>query len=132
MPSNQRYCCVCKNFSGKIVDGIRVSMHRFLAEVKVRKIWIQRCKNTRQNFVFANSDQTRLCSFHYVDKNGPTKENPLPVAFPKAGGSEKIHVLSVSSLHSQLFIRYLVRMAQTTSKDIIYMFMYNGPNKIVL
>ena len=62
-------------------------MHRFPV-----KVWIQRCKNTRPNFVFANSDQARLCSFHFVDKKGPTKKNTLPVAFPKAGGSEKIYV----------------------------------------
>ncbi|KAJ8309726.1 hypothetical protein KUTeg_011591 [Tegillarca granosa] len=38
---------------------------------------------------FVNSDQTRLCSQHFVGKEGPTKTNPLPSIFPKPDGNDK-------------------------------------------
>ncbi|KAJ8309879.1 hypothetical protein KUTeg_011744, partial [Tegillarca granosa] len=93
-PGHQRYCCVCKNFSGKIIDGVRISMHRFPADKGKRRIWISRCKNARSNFKFVNSDQTRLCSQHFVGKEGPTKTNPLPSIFPKPDGNDKLYKLS--------------------------------------
>ncbi|KAL5021253.1 hypothetical protein ScPMuIL_000408 [Solemya velum] len=95
MPSHQRYCCICKNYSGKIVDGKKISMHRFPADVRARKVWIQQCKNARPNFLFVNYDKTRLCSRHFVGKSGPQKENPLPCIFPRPDGEEKIYKLSV-------------------------------------
>ncbi|KAL5020229.1 hypothetical protein ScPMuIL_003121 [Solemya velum] len=93
MPSHQRYCCICKNYSGKIVDGKKISMHRFPADVRARKVWMQRCKDARPNFLFVNYDQTRLCSCHFVGKSGPQK-NPLPCIFPGPDGEEKIYKLS--------------------------------------
>ncbi|KAL5010804.1 hypothetical protein ScPMuIL_013109 [Solemya velum] len=67
----------------------------FPADVRARKVWIQRCKNARPNFLFVNYDQTRLCSRHFVGKSGPQKENPLPCIFPRPDGEEKIYKLSV-------------------------------------
>ena len=96
MPSHQRYCCVCKNHGQKIVDGRKVSMHRFPANKQARKLWIQRCKNARPNFVFINSDQTRLCSDHFIGKIGPTKDHKLPSIFPQQKGGEKLYKISVS------------------------------------
>ncbi|KAJ8303740.1 hypothetical protein KUTeg_018663, partial [Tegillarca granosa] len=96
IPSRQRYCCICNNYKGKIVDGRVVRMLRFPVDETKRKVWIQRCKNARLNFMFKNFDQTRLCSEHFSGKSGPTKLCSLPTLFPKPDGSEKIYKLSVS------------------------------------
>ena len=97
MPSGQRYCCVCKNHGQKYIGDKKVSMHRFPANKRVRRVWIQRCRNARPNFVFKNYDQTRLCSVHFNDGNGPKPNHNLPTIFPTKSGEQKIYQISVSN-----------------------------------
>ena len=97
MPSGQRYCCVCKNHGQKYIGDKKVSMHRFPANKRVRRVWIQRCRNARPNFVFKNYDQTRLCSVHFNDGNGPKPNHNLPTIFPTKSGEQKIYQISVST-----------------------------------
>jgi len=80
------------------VDGRKISMHRFPADKRLRKVWMIRCKNARPNFEFINSDQTRLCGLHFEGRSGPTKKTPLPCYFPKADGGEKVYKLTVRRL----------------------------------
>ena len=97
MPSGQRYCCVCKNHGQKYIGDKKVSMHRFPANKRVRRVWIQRCRNARPNFVFKNYVQTRLCSVHFNDGNGPKPNHNLPTIFPTKSGEQKIYQISVSN-----------------------------------
>ena len=96
MPSSQRYCCVCKNHGQKYVCEKKVSMHRFPANKRVRRVWITLCKNARPNFVFKNYDQTRLCSVHFNGGNGPKPNHNLPAIFQTKSGEQKIYQISVS------------------------------------
>ncbi|XP_069113086.1 uncharacterized protein [Argopecten irradians] len=77
------YCCVtgCSNYSGKVVNGKKVSLHRFPADSKVSRVWEQRVKCFRKNFVLKNT--TRLCSEHFEGTDGPSAECPIPSIFPQ-------------------------------------------------
>ena len=57
------YCCVplCHSYSGKVVNGKAVKLHRLPKETKARRIWIAR--TVRQNF-YAKSG-TLVCSLHF-------------------------------------------------------------------
>ena len=78
-----KYCCVCKNYGGKIVDGEKVSLHRFPANEKENLVWRKRVQ-----FVmvpgFKITKFSRLCSHHFVGKKGPQKPRiTLPTLFAK-------------------------------------------------
>ena len=53
VPRGVIYCCVplCHSYSGKVVDGKAVKLHRLPKETKARRIWIARLRNVRQNFL---------------------------------------------------------------------------------
>ncbi|XP_046556080.1 uncharacterized protein LOC124265345 [Haliotis rubra] len=83
MPSKQRYCCICSNHCKKFANGRKITMHRFPADIRLRRVWIQRCKLVRSNFKYTRNDSTRLCSEHFYGGEGPSKLHPLPTVFPK-------------------------------------------------
>ena len=61
------YCCVCHMHRGKIVDGRKVSLHRFPADKKVAKVWMTRVKLAMVT-AFVLTANSRLCSEHFVGK----------------------------------------------------------------
>ena len=65
VPRGVIYCCVplCHSYSGKVINGKKVKLHRIPTDSKARRIWIARLRNVRQNF-FAKSG-TRVCSLHF-------------------------------------------------------------------
>ena len=71
VPRGVIYCCVllCHSYSGKVVDGKAVKLHRLPKETKARRIWIARLRNVRQNF--SAKSGTRVCSLHFKDEEGP-------------------------------------------------------------
>ncbi|XP_033745805.1 uncharacterized protein LOC117331295 [Pecten maximus] len=77
------YCCVtgCSNYSGKLIDNRKVSLHRFPVDSKISRAWEQRVKCFRKNFTLKNT--TRLCSEHFVGIGGPSAEYPIPSVFPQ-------------------------------------------------
>ncbi|XP_033753600.1 uncharacterized protein LOC117336915 [Pecten maximus] len=82
MPTNQRYCCICSNHSSKWDGDRKIKLHRFPSDLKLRKIWIQRCRLVRKDFNFKSYDSTRICSDHFVGKSGPTHKHTVPSLFP--------------------------------------------------
>ncbi|XP_041377798.1 uncharacterized protein LOC121390126 [Gigantopelta aegis] len=72
---NRHYCCVCKNYRGKLVDCKNITLHRFPSNVVVRAAWLKRIKVISQNFKLNERDD-RLCSAHfkgdYVKGNVPS------------------------------------------------------------
>ena len=62
-----KYCCVCKNYGGKIVDGEKVSLHRFPANEKENLVWRKRVQ-----FVmvpgFKITKFSRLCSHRCAER----------------------------------------------------------------
>ena len=82
VPRGVIYCCVllCHSYSGKVVNGKTVKLHRIPTDSKARRIWIARLRNVRQN-VFAKSG-TRVCSLHFKGKEGPKPWCQFPTLFP--------------------------------------------------
>ena len=75
------YCALCSNHSKKVINGQKISFHRFPNKEDVRRVWIQRCKLRRQGFKFGSWSTTRLCGTHFVGGRGPTPDDPYPVFF---------------------------------------------------
>ena len=99
--SNPRYCAVCRKYGGMLIDGKKLSMHRFPSsqkDTKVKKIWIKRCSLARMDFKFHSYTSTRICGEHFVGGNGPTKQHNLPSIF-----HSKTYQITVSAF---LFIHY--------------------------
>ncbi|XP_074628852.1 uncharacterized protein LOC141886548 [Acropora palmata] len=80
VPRGVIYCCVLYCYSGKVVNGKVVKLHRLPKEAKARRIWIARLRNVRQNF-FAKSG-TRVCSLHFKGEEGPKPWCQFPSLFP--------------------------------------------------
>ena len=57
------------SYSGKVVNGKVVKLHRLPKEDKARRIWIARLRNVRQNFLAKSG--TRVCSLHFKCEEGP-------------------------------------------------------------
>lgn len=68
--SHQWYCSVWKNFVEKLVDK-KVLMPRFPVDLRVRKFWIQLCKDSQPNFVSGKSDTITMSGEHFVVQFGP-------------------------------------------------------------
>ena len=69
-----QYCSECYNFCGKIVNGHKISLHRFPANPCISKVWTQRVKGIIKS-PFTPHQNSRLCSaqFEGQDKvNVPT------------------------------------------------------------
>jgi hypothetical protein len=82
-PDGVQYCCVCQNWRGKIVDGKKVSLHRFPADENVLKVWIKRVKLSMVSDFVLNK-YSRLCSHHFLGQAGPKKPDiTIPSLFPK-------------------------------------------------
>jgi hypothetical protein len=64
-------CCACKNSGGMIIDGRRISLHRFPADETVSQVWKSRIKLVMKRFVYTS--HSRLCSAHFVGGGGPKK-----------------------------------------------------------
>jgi len=75
----RHYCGVCSNYRGKVVDDNVITLHRFPTNSSVRKVWIARVKLVMKKFDY--KDHVRLCSAHFVDGKGPTKEHNIPSVF---------------------------------------------------
>ena len=80
-PKSKKYCAMCSNYRDKNVDGYVISLHRFPANDKIRKVWLQRCKLVMRTFKF--SDNSKLCSKHFVGRNGPSIIHTIPSIFGK-------------------------------------------------
>ncbi|XP_014782226.1 uncharacterized protein LOC106877737 [Octopus bimaculoides] len=76
----RKYCSICRHYRGKNVDGKVISLHRYPANVAIRRIWLQRSRLARKDFVYTANSQ--MCSQHFVNFNGPSKDHPLPSIFP--------------------------------------------------
>ena len=74
----RHYCCVCSNFSGKVIDGRSIRIHRFPSDQTVKRAWLRRLKLCYGQYVHSGND--RLCSEHFRDgeKRG---ENTVPCVF---------------------------------------------------
>ena len=82
VPRGTHYCCVCRCYRGKIVSGRKVSLHKFHANDKLRRVWIQRVKTVMKTG-FKVSPNGRLCSEHFQGKAGPKPPFiTLPSLFP--------------------------------------------------
>ncbi|XP_053382032.1 uncharacterized protein LOC123553248 [Mercenaria mercenaria] len=91
----RHYCCVCSNFRGKVVDGRTIVLHRFPADINLRRTWIKRVKTVMKKFTFNNN--ARLCSAHFVDGQMSEKHNvPSVFEFPT---KRKLFALSSVSSH---------------------------------
>ncbi|KAL3862565.1 hypothetical protein ACJMK2_008524 [Sinanodonta woodiana] len=80
LPKTRKYCCICSNFRGKEVDEKTISLHRFPARCKLRRVWLQRSRLVRKDFAYTANSQ--MCSDHFVNRSGPSKEHPVPSVFP--------------------------------------------------
>ena len=76
------YHCVplCHSYSGKVVNGKAVKLHRLSKKTKARRIWIARLRNVRQNF--SAKSGTRVCSLHFKGEEGPKAWCQFPSLFP--------------------------------------------------
>ncbi|KAL3864688.1 hypothetical protein ACJMK2_006349 [Sinanodonta woodiana] len=80
LTKTRKYCCICSNFRGKEVDEKTISLHRFPARCKLRRVWLQRSRLVRKDFAYTANSQ--MCSDHFVNISGPSKEHPVPSIFP--------------------------------------------------
>ncbi len=83
VPRGVIYCCVpfCQSYSGKVVEGKKVTLHRIPCNEKYKPAsWIQQLRNARGDFKVKAG--TRVCSLHFVGKNGPKPWCPVPTLFP--------------------------------------------------
>ena len=71
VPRRAIYCCVPlrHSYSGKVVNGKAVKLHRLPKETKARRIWISRLRNVRQSF--SAKSGTRAYSLHFKGEEGP-------------------------------------------------------------
>ena len=90
VPWGAIYCCVplCHSYSGKIVNGKAVKLHRLPKETKARRIWISRLRNVRQNF--SAKSGTRVCSLHFKGEEGPKPWCQFPSLFPSKPVQESL------------------------------------------
>ena len=90
VPRGAIYCCVplCHSYSGKVVNGKAVKLHRLPKETKARRIWISRLRNVRQNF--SAKSGTRVCSLHFKGEEGPKPWCQFPSLFPSKPVQESL------------------------------------------
>uniref|UniRef100_A0A0L8FQ40 THAP-type domain-containing protein n=1 Tax=Octopus bimaculoides TaxID=37653 RepID=A0A0L8FQ40_OCTBM len=81
----RRRLTYCTDQFGKVI-----SLHRYPANVAIRRIWLQRSRLVRKDFVYTANSQ--MCSQHFVNFNGPSKDHPLPSVFPN-----KVFKISVTA-----------------------------------
>uniref|UniRef100_A0A0L8HAV8 THAP-type domain-containing protein n=1 Tax=Octopus bimaculoides TaxID=37653 RepID=A0A0L8HAV8_OCTBM len=86
----RKYCCICSHYRGKNVDGKVISLYKYPANAAICRIWLQRSRLVRKDFVYTANSQ--MCSQHSVNFNGPSKDHPLPSVFPN-----KVFKISVSA-----------------------------------
>ncbi|XP_069129552.1 uncharacterized protein [Argopecten irradians] len=79
-PKGKKYCCICSNYRGKIVEEKSVTLHRFPTNDRVRRVWIQRCRLIRSDY--KESKYNLLCSVHFVGSCGPSVAHTIPSIFP--------------------------------------------------
>ncbi|XP_069109394.1 uncharacterized protein [Argopecten irradians] len=79
-PKGKKYCCICSNYRGKIVEKKSVTLHRFPTNDRVRRVWIQRCRLIRSDY--KESKYNLLCSVHFVGSCGPSVAHTIPSIFP--------------------------------------------------
>ncbi|XP_052777993.1 uncharacterized protein LOC128215337 [Mya arenaria] len=83
-----KYCCICKGiYRGKVIDGRKVSLHRFPQNKRLKRVWVQRCKTVMRSFQW--NEHRRLCSEHFVGFRGPSFQHTLPSMFPTETGATK-------------------------------------------
>lgn len=101
-----KYCCICKGiYRGKVIDGRKVSLHRFPQNKRLKRVWVQRCKTVMRSFQW--NEHRRLCSEHFVGFRGPSFQHTLPSMFPTETGATKtfqptVFFISYISLSSSL------------------------------
>jgi len=63
VPRGVIYCCVplCHSYSGKVVNGKTVKLHKLPKDSKARRIWIARLRNVRQNFSAKPGTRVAAC-----------------------------------------------------------------------
>ena len=90
VPRGVIYCCVplCHSYSGKVVNGKVVKLHRLPKETKARRIWIARIRNVRQNF--SGKSGTRVCSLHFKGEEGLKPWCQFPSLFPSKPVQESL------------------------------------------
>ena len=71
---------VCHSYSGKVVKGKAVKLHRLPKETKARRIWIVRLRNVRQNF--SAKSGARVCSMRFKGEEGPKPWCQFPTLLP--------------------------------------------------
>jgi hypothetical protein len=95
----RKYCCVplCSNHTGKVMDtGEVITLHRIPQadnRKSLRKEWIKRLKNVRQNLII--NDNTRVCSAHFLEYN------VTPMAFPSIFPSKPLLDKQISQRHTR-------------------------------
>ena len=76
----KKYCVVCSNYTGKKVGERVVSLHRLPADRKLNRAWRQRLKLIIKD-LNGVTDNTRVCSEHFVNKQGPRTGDDVPSVF---------------------------------------------------
>lgn len=63
-------------------NGTATEKYNPIVFQRTRKQVVEQVSSCAKGFKFASSDSTRLCSDHFVVRNGPSPEHPLPSIFP--------------------------------------------------
>ena len=71
---------LCHNFTGKVVNGKVVKLHRLPLDLKLRRQWIRKLQNVCKNLV--PKAGTRICSLHFKGSDGPKSSCKLLTVFP--------------------------------------------------
>lgn len=120
VPRGAIYCCVplCHSYSGKVVNGKTVKLHKLPKDSKARRIWIARLKNVRQNF--SAKPGTRVCSLHFKREEGPKPWSQFPTLFPSkpAPKSPRLQNTPLSSRSGESLTCSKVRTRRELLKDL--------------
>ena len=75
----RHYCCLCSNYTGKMVNDQRIRLHRFPAKASLKRIWLRRIKLMYHNYT--NGPNDRVCSSHF-DGGRKRGDDAVPSVFP--------------------------------------------------
>ena len=89
---------------GIIVDIRVISLHRCPSDRGIRKVWLQRAKLVRMEFIRVYTKHSYVCSAHFVSGSGPSKPNHLlPSVFPN-----KVFKTNLFSPMQLIYIIYII------------------------
>ena len=118
VPRGAIYCCVplCHSYSGKVVNGKTVKLHKLPKDSKARRIWIARLRNVRQNF--SAKPGTRVCSLHFKGEEGPKPWSQFPTLFPSKPAPKSLWNTPLSSRSGESLTCSKVRTRRELLKDL--------------